>query len=92
MADLEQDKDLEEDEFKSNAKPTSSRTIATRICNRNVKYQSELDQSDDHEDTNDDDGDSEKEDVEAEESSDDCDQNDGYSSPDIDYESLTCYD
>ena len=89
MADLEQEKDLEDDEFKSNVKPSTIRLMTTRICNRNVKYQFELNETneDSHESS-----DSEKDDLENEGSSNDYDHNDGYSSPDIDYDSLPCYD
>ena len=91
MADLEHEKDLEEEEFKTTAKPsTTSRTMPNRICNRNVNYQNEQDHADNEE--LDDDSDSEKDELEDEESSKNDDYNDGYSSPDIDYESLPCYD
>ena len=54
MNDLEQDKYLEEeDEFKTTAKPNTSRTVTTRIRNKNVNYQDDMDESDLHEDTND---------------------------------------
>ena len=39
MADLEQEKDLEEDEFKTNVKPSTSREMTTRICKKDVNYQ-----------------------------------------------------
>ena len=54
MADLEREKDLEEDEFKTTAKPSTSRTLTTRIRNKNVNYQCDMDKSDLHEDSNDD--------------------------------------
>ena len=73
MDDLEHEKDLEEDEFKTSAKPSTSRTMKTRLCTKNVVYVSNL-----HEDTDDFDDDQ----------TGDSD-NDGYSSPDIDYESLS---
>ena len=75
MADLEREKDLEEDEFKTTAKPSTSRSMTTRICNKNVVYQNDEDDS----------LDDEQSDTEYEESN-------GYSSPDIDYESLPYYD
>ena len=78
MADLERDKELEEDdEFKTNAKPSTSRTTTTRICNRNVIYQCD-DESEITEDSDDDE--------------DSTEEYDGYSSPDIDYASLPNYD
>ena len=39
MADLEQAKDLEEEEFKTNLKPDTSREMTTRICKTAVTYQ-----------------------------------------------------
>ena len=83
MADLEQEKDLEEDEFKTNAKPTTSRTMTTRICKRNVKYPSSDESSDSEEDNSSDES-------SDEESGDNYD--DGYSSPDVDYESIANYE
>ena len=54
MADLEKEKDLEEDEFKMNVKPSTSREMTIRICKSDVNYQfdesdhdeSDLDESD----------------------------------------------
>ena len=51
MADLEQEKDLEEDEFKTTAKPSTTRTMTTRIHNK-VNYRCDMDKSDLHDDTN----------------------------------------
>ena len=81
MADLEHEKDLEEDEFKTNVKPsTSSRAMTTRICKTDVTYQfNEPDLNEDTDESLDDD-------MEDEESS------DGYSSPDIDYEKVANYE
>ena len=76
MADLEQDKDLEEDEFKTTAKPSTSRTMYDRTCNKNVIYQYDMNGSYLHED--------------SDESLDE--ESDGYSSPDIDYASIPNYD
>ena len=81
MADLEQEKDLEEDEFKTNVKPSTSREMATRICKKDVIYQFDEQKLD--EDT-----DKSFDDEQDEES---CD-NDGYSSPDIDYEAVANYE
>ena len=53
MEDLEQDKDLEVDEFKTAAKPSTSRTMYDRTCNKNVIYQYDLNGSYLHEDTDD---------------------------------------
>ena len=39
MADLEQAKDLEEEEFTTNVKPDTSREMTTRICKTAVTYQ-----------------------------------------------------
>ena len=51
MADLEQEKDLEEDEFKTNVKPSTSREMTTRNCKPDVNYQ--FDESDLDEDSDD---------------------------------------
>ena len=51
MEDLEHGKDLEEEEFKTNAKPSTSRAMTTRSCNNNVTYQ--CDESDKEEDSDD---------------------------------------
>ena len=79
MADLEQEKDLEEDEFKTNVKPSTSREVMTRICKKDVIYQ--FNESDLDEDT-----DESLEDEEDEYSS------NGYSSPDIDYDAVANYE
>ena len=81
MEDLEQEKDLEEDEFKTNVKPSTSREMTTRICKKDVIYQ--FNESDPDEDIDD-----SLEDEQDEDSS-DCD---GYSSPDIDYEAIADYE
>ena len=81
MADLEQEKDLEDDEFKTNVKPSTSREMSTRICKKDVIYQ--FDEQELDEDT-----DKSFDDEQDEESSD----NDGYSSPDIDYEAVANYE
>ena len=75
MADLEQEKDLEEDEFKTNVKPSTSREMTTRICKKDVNYQfNEQDLNEDIDEYSED------------------EQNDGYSSPDIDYEAVANYE
>ena len=78
MADLEQAKDLEEEEFKTNVKPDTSREMATRICKKAVTYQFDEDIDESLDEVQDD--------TENEES---CD---GYSSPDIDYEAVANYE
>ena len=78
MADLEQEKDLEEDEFKTNVKPSTSREMTTRICKKDVIYQ--FNESDLDEDT----------DESLNDGQDDTE--DGYSSPDIDYEEVANYE
>ena len=85
MEDLENDKDLEEEEFKTNAKPSTSRAMTTRSCNKNVNYQ--CDESDKEEDS--DDFDESTNNSEDENSGDNYD---GYSSPDIDYEAVANYE
>ena len=83
MADLEQEKDLEEDEFKTNVKPSTSREMATRICKKDVIYQfDESDHNDSDLDTNESLNDGQDDDTEE----------DGYSSPDIDYEEVANYE
>ena len=80
MNDLEQLKDLEDDdEFKTTAKPSTSRTMYDRICNKNVIFQYDINGSYLHQDTDDSDESLEEE-------------SDGYSSPDIDYASIPNYD
>ena len=74
MEDLEQEKDLEEDEFKTNVKPSTSREVTSRICKKDVIYQ--FNESDLDEDT----------DESLNDGQDDTE--DGYSSPDIDYEEV----
>ena len=85
MEDLENDKDLEEEEFKTNAKPSTYRAMTTRSCNKNVNYQ--CDESDKEEDS--DDFDESTNNSEDENSGDNYD---GYSSPDIDYEAVANYE
>ena len=46
MEDLEREKDLEEDEYKTNAKPSTTRTMTTRTCNNIITYQYESDTED----------------------------------------------
>ena len=76
MNDLEQHKDLEDDdEFKTTAKPSTSRTMYDRTCNKNVIYQYDMNGSYLHEDTDD-----------SDEAFDE--ESDGYSSPNIDYAQL----
>ena len=75
MDDLEREKDLEEDEFKTSAKPSTSRAMTTRICKRDVMYRYDVSYSKEETsgaDDLDDDG-------TDEEFGDNCD---GYSSPD----------
>ena len=86
MADLEQEKDLEEDEFKTNVKPSTSREMTTRICKKDVIYQ--FDESDCNDSDMDEDTNESLEDKQDEESN-HCD---GYSSPDIDYDAVANYE
>ena len=86
MEDLEKEKDLEEDEFKTNVKPSTRREMTTRICKKDVIYQ--FDESDHNDSDLDEDTDESIEDEQDEESFD----YDGYSSPDIDYEAVANYE
>ena len=79
MADLEQEKDLEDDEFKINVKPSTSRSMTTRICNKNAVYQYEEDESE---------SDDQNESLDDEQSDTEDEESNGYSSPDIDYDLL----